>query len=125
MLVGFLGIIVTIIIAVTPNSQRLGDLAAGTIVIQTQIKSSLNDTIFQEVSQKNHQVMYPEVMRLSDRDINTIKSVLTYAHKKQGALATRRIAEKIQQALVIQTKLTPVNFLEQLLADYNYLATKE
>ena len=124
-LVGFFGLIVVIIIAVTKNSQRLGDIAAGTVVINTRIKSSIHDTIFLEVSQKDYKVMYPDVMRLSDRDINTIKTVLTNANKKHGIQMSYRVAAKIQQVLQIQTQSEPVDFLEQLMADYNFLATKE
>lgn len=121
----FFGIIVTIIVAVTKNNQRLGDLAAGTVVVNTRIKSSIHDTIFLEVSQKDYRVMFPDVLRLSDRDINTIKSVLNNANKKHGLQMSYRIAHKIQQVLQINTQMEPVPFLEQLMADYNYLATKE
>lgn len=123
--VGIGGVIVTIIIAVTKNNQRFGDLAAGTVVINTRIKSSIHDTIFLEVTQKDYRVMFPEVMRLSDRDINTIKSVINTAQKKHGTEMAYRVAYKIQQALKITSNLDPIIFLEQLMADYNYLATKE
>ncbi|HET9056161.1 MAG TPA: RDD family protein [Chitinophagaceae bacterium] len=125
LIVCFWGIIVVIIISVTQNSQRLGDLAAETVVINTKIKSSIHDTIFQSVTDKDYKVMFPEVMKLSDRDINTIKNILNNAHKKSSVQISQKISGKIQQVLQIQTQLKPFDFLEQLITDYNYLATKE
>ncbi|MBI2731100.1 MAG: RDD family protein [Sphingobacteriales bacterium] len=121
----FFGVVVTIIIAITKNNQRLGDMAAGTVVINTRIKSSIHDTIFLEVSQKDYKVIYPDVMLLSDRDINTIKSILNNTNKKQGIEMAYRVAYKIQQALKINSSQEPIDFLEQLMADYNFIATKE
>jgi uncharacterized RDD family membrane protein YckC len=121
----FPGIVVIIIIAVTANNQRLGDLAANTVLIKTRINTSINDTIFQEVDQQNYAVQFPEVMKLSDRDINTIKSVITNANNKGSRDLPRRTAERVKSALHIETNMEPIDFLEQLLRDYNFQATKE
>ena len=81
MYTGFFGVAVVIAILVTKKSQRLGDLAAGTIVVDTKTFMSVNDTIFIPVDNRNYKPVFPEVMRLSDNDINTIKTVLTQARK--------------------------------------------
>jgi len=120
-----LGIVVVIIIAVTEKSQRLGDLIAGTVVVNTKTKLGLDDTIFMQVSTTNYQVSFPEVMKLSDRDINTIKGVLTQAKKRNNFDMCNRVAGKIQEVLKISTTMYADQFLEKLLEDYNYLATKE
>jgi len=119
------GLVVIIIMAVTQKHQRLGDLAANTVLVKTRINTSINDTIFQEVDQNNYQVMFPQVMQLSDRDINTIKSVINNSHNKNGFQLARRTADRVKTALKIQTDTDTVIFLEKLLQDYNYLATKE
>jgi uncharacterized RDD family membrane protein YckC len=80
--IGFLillfgGITTVILIAVTNNNQRLGDLVAGTVVVNTRSQLTVNDTIFMEVNSADYKVSFPDVMRLSDRDINTIKGVVT------------------------------------------------
>lgn len=123
--VGLLGIIVVIIIAVTANNQRLGDLAAQTVIVNAEIKSSIHDTIFMEVSDRNYKVLYPEVLKLSDRDINTIKTVLNEIYKTRKYETAHRVADKIKQILKIETDLDVDLFLERLIADYNFLATKE
>jgi uncharacterized RDD family membrane protein YckC len=122
---GFLGISVVISILVTKKSQRLGDLAAGTVVVDARTNLTINDTIFVDVKSANYVVTFPEVMRLSDNDINTIKSVLTQAHKNHNHDICMRVEYKIKEVLKISSNLSSIDFLEKLLEDYNYLATKE
>lgn len=122
---GILGMVVVIIIAVTPKSQRLGDMTAGTVVVNTKSKLTVEDTVFMEVNKTDYKVSFPDVMRLSDRDINTIKTVLTQAGKRNNYEMCNRVAMKIKEVLKINTDMHPDQFLEKLLEDYNYLATKE
>lgn len=124
-LTGILGIGVAIIIAVTPRSQRLGDLAAGTVVVNTKTKLSVEDTVFMNINPADYKVTFPDVMRLSDRDINTIKTVLTQASSRNSYEMCNRVALKIKEVLKIQTTMHNDQFLEKLLEDYNFLATQE
>ncbi|MEO8821341.1 MAG: RDD family protein [Ginsengibacter sp.] len=121
---GFWGLVVLIFIAVNKKNQRLGDIAANTVVINTESPFSVNDTVFLDIIDKNYVATYPEVLRLSDRDINTIKNVISLYHKEYNSQTCERLALKIQEVLHITTNMYPIKFLETLLADYNYLATK-
>ena len=69
--------------------------------------------------------MFPTVMKLSDRDINTIKTVLIQGGKRNNYDMCNRVAMKVKEVLKINTDLYPEQFLEKLLEDYNYLATRE
>jgi uncharacterized RDD family membrane protein YckC len=125
-LTGFFGLVVVVVIAISKKSQRLGDMAAGTAIVNTKIKLGLSDTIFQAVETKDYKVMFPEVMRLSDRDINSIKSVLSHTQKTGKYETAYRVSGKIKEVLKIDSGNYEVaDFLEKLLEDYNYLATKE
>ena len=124
LITGFFGIIVVIIIAITKKNQRLGDLAANTVVINTKSVFSVNDTVFMDIKQENYVVKYPEVLKLSDRDINTIKNVISLFYKNHNTHTCVRVAYKIQDVLKVTTDLYAIDFLEKLLADYNYLAAK-
>jgi uncharacterized RDD family membrane protein YckC len=125
MATGFLGIAVVIIILSTKKNQRLGDIAAGTAIVDAKTTMNINDTIFINVNTNNYKVSYPEVMRLSDNDINTIKTVLTQARKNHNHDICMRVEYKIKEVLKIESKLSSIDFLEKLLEDYNFLATKE
>jgi len=121
---GFLGLIVVIIIAVSKKNQRLGDLAANTVVVNTKSLFTVEDTVFMEVRQDNYVVKFPEVLRLSDRDINTVKNVINMYYKSHNTQTCARVAMKVQEVLKIQTDMYAIDFLEKLLEDYNYLALK-
>ena len=122
---GFLGIAVIIIITTTKYNQRLGDLAAGTVIVDTRSSLSIADTVFMDVNMENYKVLFPQVMRLSDTDINTIKTVLSHTRKTNRDDMSYRIEAKVKQVLGIESNLMPAEFLEKLLEDYNYLATRE
>jgi uncharacterized RDD family membrane protein YckC len=121
---GFFGIIVVIIIAVSKKNQRLGDLAANTVVVNTKSVFTVEDTVFMEIQQTNYVVKFPEVLKLSDRDINTIKNVTSMFYKNHNTETCARVSMKVQEVLKIQTDMYAIDFLEKLLADYNYLASK-
>lgn len=125
LLTGFLGIAVAIIIAVTKKSQRLGDVAANTVVVNTKSPLTVHDTIFMDISHQDYTVRFPEVLKLSDRDINTIKAVMSQYHKTHNIETCSRVALKVQNVLHLITNMDTIDFLEKLLSDYNYLATKE
>lgn len=119
------GITSIIIISISQKSQRLGDIVAGTVVVETHSKLTVHDTIFINVAQTDYKVKFPEVMRLSDRDINTVKNVLIQSKKTNNYDTCNRIAVKVQDVLKVSTDMYALEFLEKILEDYNYLATKE
>jgi uncharacterized RDD family membrane protein YckC len=107
----------------TPQSQRIGDLLAGTIVIDTNTESAWQHTVFTEV-EASYEPVFPGVMGLSDRDMNTIKQVLLYTRKRPGDKVAEKVTTKIKTALKIETDLSAEDFLETLLKDYNYLSRR-
>lgn len=120
-----LGIGVILPILITKKNQRLGDLAAGTAVVNTQTELSISDTIFMDMAfDNNYKPAFPEVMKLSDRDINKIRSVILHS-QKYGSDFADITSQKARSVLNISSELSSVDFLEKLMEDYNYLATKE
>lgn len=119
------GIISIIIMAISNKNQRLGDIVAGTVVVNTRSKLTVDDTIFMHVAQTGYKVSFPDVMKLSDRDINTVKNVLAQARKNNNFEMVNRVAVKVQEVLKISTDMYALDFLEKIMEDYNYLATRE
>jgi uncharacterized RDD family membrane protein YckC len=109
-------------VAITNKSQRLGDMAAATLLIKTKTKSNLDDTVFLEI-EDSYTPRYPEVMRLSDRDMNVIKNIFVSANKRKDYNLAGRTADKIKGVLQIRSDEDVIDFLETLLKDYNYLST--
>lgn len=120
-----LGFLVTDIILVLSSAkgQRIGDILAHTILIRTNSKASIEETVFQEVAD-SYTPSFPQIMQLSDRDINAIKSILETAIKKGDYAMAASASDKIKSHLKIDSSLSPFDFLELLLKDYNYLSVK-
>jgi hypothetical protein len=110
---------------VSEKSQRLGDLAAGTVVIDNRYDTSINETIYLEIEDDGYTPQHPEVMRLTDKDINGIRNLLDVRHASKDNYAyTVQVAARIKQVLGIESDLESSEFLYQLLRDYNYLTRK-
>jgi len=112
-----------VFVAASAKGQRLGDMLAHTIIVQTNARGNIEDTVFQEV-ESTYQPAYPQIMQLSDRDINAIKSILTSARRKNDFDLAANAADRIKTHLKIETSMSPFDFLEILLKDYNYLSTR-
>jgi Predicted membrane protein/domain len=108
---------------VSPKSQRLGDLVAGTIVIDLKNRTSWQDTVFTEV-EETYQARYPQVMQLSDRDINTLKNIIETVKKRNDFDLAWKIADRIKGKLKIESEQEPLEFLQTMLKDYNYYSTR-
>jgi uncharacterized RDD family membrane protein YckC len=110
-----------LILVNTRNHQRLGDILAHTVLINEKQNEKITDTVFLEVSDK-YVPQYPQIMQLSDRDINSLKGIIDAARKHKDHHIAVMAAEKIKAHLKIDTHLAPEDFLEVLLKDYNYLS---
>lgn len=124
-LIGSLVLLIGDVVLVITNKkgQRLGDILAKTILIRINTTGSINDTVFMNVAD-NYVPSFPGIMRLSDKDINAIKSILETARKKGDYNMANTAAEKIQTHLQIKSNLDAFNFLDTVLKDYNYLSVK-
>jgi len=112
-----------ILVTTSKKGQRIGDLLAHTILIRTNAQSSIEETVFQEVAD-TYIPSFPQIMQLSDKDINAIKSILETARRKGDFKMALAATDKIKAHLKIDSPLPPFKFLEVLLKDYNYLSTK-
>jgi uncharacterized RDD family membrane protein YckC len=115
-----------ITVAVTEKKQRLGDIVAGTVLIKTNPRTELSQTIYQPLNQQEYKVTYPEVPLLSDNDIQLVKEVITTVRRTGNSLLALQAQQKVEQVLEIQSKNSePIRFLQTILLDYNYLTSLE
>lgn len=114
-----------IVILASKKSQRIGDLAAGTVVIDATYKPDIDETIYKEIEVTNYVPLFPEVMQLTDRDINGIRNLLKIKRRgKDDEIYMLQVVYKIKTVLNIKTDMEGYDFLEQLLYDYNYLTSR-
>ncbi len=118
------GLCALISVAVSARKQRVGDMVAATTLIRTTARTNIEDTIYTPTSIANYTVSFPEVIHLSDRDIQLVKEVILNVNKTGNSVLAYQAADKIKQTLRVQSELEPLYFLHVLMADYNHLTSK-
>jgi len=121
MALGMLSLPDVISIASSARSQRLGDLAAGTVVVDIRYKMNIGETIYMELEDTAYQPLFPQVLQLSDKDINGIRNLMSSKITKERENYILRVAYRIEEVLQIKMNGEPLVFLQTLLKDYNYL----
>jgi uncharacterized RDD family membrane protein YckC len=105
--------------------QRIGDKMANTLVIVDKAKADFHKTIYLEIADQAYQVRYPEVLRLTDRDINGIRNLLDVKRiTREHEAYMDRISDRITDVLGVRREGASYDFLAQLLRDYNFLTAK-
>ncbi|MDR3250127.1 MAG: RDD family protein [Tannerella sp.] len=114
-----------IIILLNKNNQRLGDLAAGTVVIKERdyrkIQVSLDE--FNHL-RRGYKPVFPQAENLSLEQVNTINEALVRLDENRS----RRIAAlsaKVKEFLKIMPSGNDELFLRTLTRDYQYYALEE
>src|ERR1035437_6774779 len=100
----------------TKKNQRIGDLAAGTIMITVKDAISFKD-IDKTMSVSNDAIVYPEVEKLKDSDIAIIIDLLEKRKTQQNHENIVLLAKKIQDHLFITTHENPYTFLTIIVRD--------
>ncbi len=110
-------------IIVTQNGQRIGDLAAGTIVIK--VRDVDVQAVVKNPTKSDHVVTFPVVKQLNDQQIELMKKALEMRRQGFNAEGVASIAEKIKGKFQIETDLPDVKFLYTVIADYEHIANQE
>jgi uncharacterized RDD family membrane protein YckC len=104
------------------ESQKIGDLLAGTMVIATNYQPDIEATIFKDINiDANYNVTYPFAIRLSDNEINGLNNMIknpSFYTKDYIDKIAHRIAEKLNTEIKEPSHL---DFFESIIHDYNYL----
>lgn len=125
--IGFMGpLLGAIFIASGKTQQRVGDFAAGTYVVSLKENHySIEDTIYAYSTKRtDYQVKYPEVIKLSDKDLTVVKMLLEKSEYELDYVLAQKLSSKIKQVLDIESSEDNYDFLKSLLRDYNYISNK-
>ncbi|MEO0732131.1 MAG: RDD family protein [Bacteroidota bacterium] len=119
------GMPAVLLVASGRHKQRLGDLVAGTVVIQSAVSSSFTlEEIMGIRNREDHEPEFPGVQQYTDEDMMIVKQTLARfrrysnpAHRR----AVRQLAVKMADQLGLEKKeikYAPEKFLEIILMDY-------
>lgn len=117
---GSVGIITMLI---NGKGQRLGDLAVNTTVIKLKQEVKLEEILLPKTA-INYEVKFPQVILLTDKDIQIIKDVLNH-RKNTDAFSYQNILEKakvsISNKMGVQSEMNALFFLDTIIKDYSFL----
>ena len=111
----FLGLVC---IFFTKKGQRLGDIAAGTVIVNLKEDVSLSE-LKNSMHTSKSEVTYVEVDRLKDKDIEVVKRVLNNWKAQPMHENVVLLSKKIQDLLEVEITTTPYKFLETIVHDYH------
>ena len=109
-------------ILLTKNNQRIGDLAAGTMVIKEKNYRKIHVSLDEfDYLTKDYHPIYPQAADLTLEQINVITRTLETNHREQKQRIAS-LAKKIQEMLsVVSRNQTDKDFLQTILRDYQYM----
>ncbi|MEO9954605.1 RDD family protein [Nonlabens sp.] len=116
----FFGTVGVVSILFSEKKQRLGDLAAKTIVINTKKSTKISHTILEELD-PNYQTQFQNAYLLTDADVNEIKDIYRLAGESRDYMTLRELRIKVESLLNINSDLRDGVFIRTVLKDYTYL----
>ena len=115
----FLGSIGLLTIIFSDKSQRIGDHAAGTVVISTKHKVNISHTILEEITD-DYIPKFLSVTMLSDKDVRLIKETYHIAISSNDYKTLTMLREKVESILETSSDLYDRQYLDTVLRDYNH-----
>lgn len=119
----FLGSIGILSILFSEKRQRVGDAAAGTVVISTKRKTKVSHTVLEEVEEA-YEPQFTNVTLLTDKDVRLIKETYLIAKKSGDFKTLTALRIKVDSILKTNSNLYDVQYIDTVLKDYNYYTQK-
>lgn len=121
-----IGTIGMILINASSKGQRIGDMLAGTVVINSKSNTHFRlSDVLSSREVKDYKVTYPAVLRFNEQQMLVLKETLersrvhnNYAHTEAMSLLAEKVAEKLDLEDITMTEDA---FLKTVLRDYVYL----
>ncbi len=99
--------------------QRLGDMAAGTVVISTKNTVRITHTILEEVT-TTHEPTFLNVTKLSDKDVRLIKETFLTALRSNDFKTMKALRLKVEGLLETNSSLYDKQYIDAVLKDFNH-----
>lgn len=117
------GLVAIVSISRTKNSQRIGDIIAGTTVLKLKEKHSIDITILEELKE-DYKPKYSQVLKLSDNDARIIKDTFISAKKNRDIVTLSRLRAKLESVMEVKGDEEDIDFIETVMKDFNYYTQK-
>ncbi len=117
------GSIALVALFVSSKGQRLGDIAANTTVVKLRPLNKIKKPTISEIEDKESYLpLFPEVIKLTDKDVNVAREVLQSYRITNNTELVKTMNYKLKELLgIYHTPLNDIDFLRQLIKDYDNL----
>jgi uncharacterized RDD family membrane protein YckC len=113
-----------ITIILNGKGQRLGDVVAGTSVIKLNKEEEVGYHKHIDSPEEDYEPVFPQVVRLNDKDIETIKQALNFYKESGVPKPVIAAAQKVKEVLNVENNLPATKFLNVIVKDYNHVTGK-
>lgn len=111
-----------ITMASTEKRQRVADLVAHTVVITTRQQINFDQTILYNL-EENYQPIFSQVLQLSDKDVQIIRSSLDFAKKNRDYELIKKLRNKIESVInEYKSEMSDVDYVDTVIKDYQYFS---
>lgn len=111
-----------ITMASTEKRQRVADLVANTVVITTRQQINFDQAILYNL-EENYQPIFSQVLQLSDKDIQIIRSSLDFAKKNRDYELIKKLRNKIESVInEYKSEMSDVDYVDTVIKDYQYFS---
>lgn len=119
----FGGAVALLALFVSSKGQRIGDVAANTTVVKLRaLNKVLRPTISEIEDKDSYLPMFPEALKLTDKDVNVAREVLLSYRQTNNTELIKTMNYRLRELLgIYHTTLNDVDFLRQLIKDYDNL----
>ncbi|WP_292901262.1 RDD family protein [Nonlabens sp.] len=116
----FFGTVGVVAMLLSERKQRLGDIAAKTIVINTRKRTKISHTILEDVD-PDYQPQFQNADILTDADVNEIKDICRLAIESRDYMTLQELRLKVASLLKAESALKDETFIRTVLKDYTFL----
>lgn len=120
----FFGSVALFTILINGKGQRLGDIVAGTVVVDINKNYNAQKSIFNDIDE-DYEPVFPQAALLTDSDIKKIKEVFISAKRRQSRQVIINLKNKIQEITGIESEMKDVEFINTIIKDYYYLTSQK
>ncbi|HEY4196321.1 MAG TPA: RDD family protein [Mucilaginibacter sp.] len=112
-------------VAVSEKKQRIGDIIAGTTLIKTKPRTTL-DELFLNSTDDSYEPVFPGVGTLTDSDITLVHEVISNFKSTGNSRLVYNMALKVKEHLgvVIPPGMNDFDFLQAVIKDYSYVTSR-
>lgn len=117
----FSGAIAMLSIILSAKSQRLGDLAAGTVVAKNKELGTYDKNFLRRKPDDTYQPVFENVKyRMSQKEIDLIRTALKVKVENMNNRPAEKLRKRTEEKLEVKSELATVAFLHTVLKDFDY-----